>query len=298
MRATIRNLNAIPRLCVVVPTVKPWPQARRALDPLREQALATNSAIMIVDGYGGVPSRLGAPFETLSLVGADVFRLRAAAVEHAQGDLIALLEDHVTVPHDWCANLIRAFGERPDAAGVVGSVTNGAPRLLDRANFLLNFAPFLAPLDDVPGDRCPPPGVVAYRRTSIQAGPYQPGWLEFGLPASLRDRGLLMADDRVKVTHIQHVGARAFRLQYHAGRVFGGCSPAPPAPQSRGAQLAQALRIPVVLSRQTLRSLRRRGYTESHWCLAGIGVLGLANGLGQVVGVLRGTVGESPRQLE
>jgi hypothetical protein len=185
-----------------------------------------------------------------------------------------------------------------EAAGVVGSVDNGASRLLDRASFLLTFAPFLAPLDDAPTDRCPPPGVIAYRRVEIGAGPYQPGWLEYALPVRLRDRGLLVADDRVRVTHTQYVGARAFSLQYHAGRAFGGGAHGPPASQSRRARLAQAFRIPPVLVRQTLRAMRRRGFSESRWCVAGTVALAVCNGVGQVFGVLRGTVGDSPAHLE
>jgi hypothetical protein len=105
------TVTPTPTLRVVVPTVKPWPWAYRALDALREQALATNTEIIIADGHGGVPSSLEAPHVTLSLVGADVFRLRAEAVERAQGDLIALLEDHITVAHDCCDVASARYGD-------------------------------------------------------------------------------------------------------------------------------------------------------------------------------------------
>ena len=48
-------------------------------------------------------------------------------------------------------------------------MTNAAPRWIDRASFLLTFGPFLAPLDEIPLDRCPPPGVMVFRAAAPMA---------------------------------------------------------------------------------------------------------------------------------
>jgi hypothetical protein len=291
-----------PELSVIVPTVKPWPRTRGALRALEAQARATHSEIIVADGHGaGIPSDLEAPFVPLRIPGADVFELRAAGCAAARGDVVALLEDHLTVAPDWCLRVIKAFDEHPHAGGIVGVADNGAPKLLDRASFLLTWAPFLAPLGTVPLDRCPPPGVVAYRRRDLAptAAPPVPGWLEYQLPVALRNAGRLLADDRVRMTHTQYVGIRGFALQYHAGRGFAGLVSQGRDWQARRALLARAFRIPSVLVRQTRDALRQRPtILETPWCLAVVAIMAACNAAGQVVGALRGTPGNSPGHLE
>lgn len=284
-------------LTLVIPTTKPPPRAWASAETAREQALAHHAEILVATGNPSASPGPGEPCRVLQVPGADVFELRARAVVEARGDVIVVLEDHNTVAPDFCARVLAAFSEHPEVDGVVGTATNGALGLLDRASFLLTWAPFLAPMPDVPLDRCPPPGVVAFRRSVLPSHQPPDGWLEYELVHDLRERGRLVADDRVQINHIQHLGLRAFPIQYHAGRGYGGLEHEPRASIPRRTRLRQAVGLPAVLVRQTRDGLSRGGNHESVACMATVAAYAVCNALGQIVGVFRGP-GNSPTHLE
>jgi hypothetical protein len=210
---------------------------------------------------------------------------------------VVLLEDHIAVPDDYCARVVEAFEDDDQALAIVGSVTNGAPRVLDRASFLLTWAPFLAPMPVVPIDRCPPPGAIAFRRSALPTAVPPSGWLEYELPVALRDRGQMIVAERVTVNHVQRVGMRGFALQYHAGRGYSGLEHEPRSSLGRRERLRQAAAIPGILLAQTRAGLRRSGQRESFSCMSAVTAFAVCNALGQMVGVLRGA-GSSPKHLE
>lgn len=226
-----------------------------------------------------------------------MFQLRAAAIAAACGEVVAILEDHNELAADFCTRLLAAFDAHPEADGVVGTATNGSPGHLNQASFLLTFAPFLAPLEEVPRDRCPPPGIVAFRRAAIPAGVPAPGWLEYQMVDELRSTGRLVADDRVHISHVQPVGWQAFWLQFHSGRSYGGIRHEPRASLSKRHRLREAVTLPVALMRQTRVGLRRAGRRESWACMIALAAMTTCNALGQIVGVLLGP-GKSPARLE
>lgn len=287
-------------LSVVVPSVKAWPAPAKAMEALAQQARDIGAEVILVSGHPeGLPASLEPPAVGLAVPGGDVFALRSRALVAARGEIVALLEDHCFAPQDWCTRLLQAWADHPEADGLIGSVENGAPALLDRASFLLTWAPFLHPLGQVPGDRCPPPGVVSYRRRVLPASAPPSGWLEYELPVRLRDEGRLVADDRVTIVHTQHLGLRAFGLQYHAGRGFTGLHDHPAARRSRRERLAYAAKMPRTLMRQTRTSLKARpGWKETPLALAAVGAFAACNAAGQVVGILRGDAGSSLGHLE
>lgn len=137
---------------------------------MRAQAVEQNAEILVVTGHAVATPVPSAPCRVLHLPGADVFELRAAGLAATQGEIIVLLEDHNKPVDDFCARILAAFEAHPDAQGVVGSATNGALGLLDRASFLLTWGPFLAPTPEVDLNRCPPPGIVAFRRSALPEG--------------------------------------------------------------------------------------------------------------------------------
>ncbi len=285
-------------MSLVVATAKPWPRLAPLLDAVRSQARAAGAEVLVADGDGdGVPDDIGEPFVVVRRPGADVFLLRAEAITHARGAVVALLEDHSYPDPDYCSRVVKAFEEHPDMLGIVGTARNGAPKPLDDASFLLTWAPFLAPLTEVPSDRCAPPGVVAFRRSALPAAPPPPGWLEYELSAQLRRDGRLVADDRVRVNHVQHLGARAFPIQFHAGRGYGGLTHEPRASIPRGRRVREALGIPATLMRQTAEGTRRSNWPHRRRSLALVAVLAACNSAGQVVGVLTGP-GKSTSHLE
>jgi hypothetical protein len=287
-----------PRISVIVATTKPWPRLAPLVDALRTQAQRAGAEVIVVDGDGdGTPDDLGEPFVVVRRPGLDVFQLRAEAMPLVQGDIVALLEDHSYPDPDFCARLVQAFDAHPEAVGVVGTARNGAPEMLDDASFLLTWGPFLAPLDTVPPDRCAPPGVVSYRRSALPTTVPSPGWLEYELSVHLRDRGQVVADDRIRVEHVQHVGWGAFAIQFHAGRGYGGLDHEPRASVPRRQRLREALMIPSTLVRQTADGTRRSDWPHRRSSLGLVAMMASCNAAGQVVGLLRGP-GNSPSHLE
>ena len=183
---------------------------------------------------------------------------------------------------------------------MISRMANGAPSLLDRCSFLLTWAPFIGPLPTVPLDRLPAPGVVSYRGDVIRSAPVDDdgsGWMEYDLPSRLRDEGAMAVADDVTMLHTQHLGWRAFPLQYWAGRGFTGAGR--DAPGTRRARIRRASSIPMVLVRQTRAAIRANEAWRAGPAVAVvIAVMALCNGVGQVVGVLTGSPGRALEMLE
>ena len=286
-----------PALTLMIPTSKGPPRAWTTAEAVSEQALANNAEVLVACGGATVTPGAKTPCRVLHLPGADVFELRAAALAETRGDIVVLLEDHNFPMDDFCARIVTAFDEHPEADGIVGTATNGALSTLDRASFLLTWGPFLAPMPDVPLDRCPPPGIVAFRRSVVPKGVPPRGWLEYEMVVELRRKGRLAADDRVQIHHVQHLGMRAFPIQYHAGRGYGGLDHEPRSSLPRLQRLREAARVSGLLVRQTREGLNRGGTRESTACMAAVGAFAACNAFGQMVGVLLGP-GNSPSYME
>lgn len=285
-------------LSVIVPTVQPWPSVRAALDGLRDQVSDAGGEVVVCAGEAtGVPDTLGGPFVTLNGP-ADVFALRALGAAHARGEFVSFLEDHVYPPPGWASAVIDAFARHAEAEGIVWGVTNGAPKLVDRASFLVTWGPLFAPLREVPTGRCPPPGAIAYRRRALPDAIPQPGWLEYEFVVALREAGRLAPAPEIAVAHVQHLGLRAFVLQYHAGRAFAGLDHEPRASLPRRKRLADSAKVAATIYRQTRDAIAAHPeWQETRGAMAVVAALAGMNALGQVVGVLAGP-GKSTTQLE
>jgi GT2 family glycosyltransferase len=131
------------------------------------------------------------PWVTLhaGLTGQSIPALRWRGMRAAQGEWIAVIEDHCMVPPAWAAEILR-FADSPN--GIVGGpVENGArDRLLDWAFFLAEYGPCMPPLaagetSGVPGNN------AAYRRSILPLGEdiWETVWESF-LQNELRKRGV------------------------------------------------------------------------------------------------------------
>lgn len=287
-----------PTLTLLIPTTKSPPGAWWAAEAVLEQAIAANAEVLVAVGHAVAEPGPPAPCRVLHMPGADVFDLRAAALADARGDIVVLLEDHNYPAPDFCARILEAFAEHPQADGVVGSATNGALGLVDRASFLLTWAPFIPPVTEIDFDRCPPPGIVAFRRSVVPDGVPKSGWLEYEMVVGLRDKGLLVADERVQMNHIQNLRRMdALTIHFHSGRAYGGLDTDSRAKFSRLRRFGRTFTIPFVLFRQTRAGLRRGKNYESFACMTIVGALAVSNAIGQMVGVLFGA-GNSASHLE
>jgi hypothetical protein len=298
MHAHAAPLPVAPRLSVIVPTIKGSERWLGYVQALDRQARGARTEIVVATARERAPDRVGETVRCVHVPGSNVFGLRARALEVARGEFVAVLEDHVVVGDGWCNEVIAWFDRHPHADAIIGGVTNGAPRCLDRASFLLTFAPFLAPLDRVPLHRCPVPGIIAFRAAVLPRTPPEPGYLEFELPTRLRDAGRLCAVPSLRVEHVQRVGLRGFALQFHAGVSYTGLNNLSVAARPRRERLRDVRVLPRLLVDQAREGLARVGMVETLPCRAAIAVMAAANGLGQLVGIARHSVGRSPSHLE
>jgi len=215
-------------ISVILAATDVSPDLANCLAVLEPQVEAVHGEIIVGDGHGAaLDERHVAASDRLSCIripGASVFELRARCAEAARGDVVAITEDHCVVGADWCAQILTAFVENPDAMAVTGPVLNGSTdRLIDWANFLHTFGAFFPPVNGTQQYRCPPAANVAYRRSAIGAGPIATGWMELELSPRLFREGRFRVHESVTVTHVQSHGFwGTLRAHFHNGRSTTG----------------------------------------------------------------------------
>jgi hypothetical protein len=295
----------MPSLTVVVGTTQPWPEVRATLDSLFDQVTATGGEVIVADGSGqelpadGVKRYPGLVW--LQGPQASPYALRGLALARAQGDLIAVTEDHCTASPDWCANVLRVHAEHPDARVLLGAVANGCPeRLMDWAHHFLVFGPAVPPLD-APG-RLPTPGAanVIYDRRVIPREIPAQGLVEMFFLRELQARGeRVIADASILMTHSQSFPFLVFcRYHFHNGRTIAGVRLARLSRFARVVRLCSCGVLPLYVAGVRFgqiwrkRPLRRKLVTSVPWLAA----LCVAHACGEFVGYLTGA-GSSPARL-
>ena len=218
----------MPALSIVIATTQPWPEMRGILESLYDQARAIPAEIIVADGHGqGQPDSVPSPFPDLIWVtspGASVYELRALAMNRTSGEIIALTEDHCRVNADWCARVLAAHYEYPDAAVIGGAVENGATQsLIDWASFFYANGAAMLPLKR---GKCREITQLnlSYKRRAISGVVRPGGQMEWTMNEDLRQQGeTLIADDRILVSHVQSIGFMGTcLLHFHGSRVVAG----------------------------------------------------------------------------
>jgi hypothetical protein len=293
-----------PVLSVVIATTRPWPAIRLALDSVLPQARMVGAEVIVADGSGqALPPDLDAPdLVVLRELGASVFRLRALGLVRARGEIVAMTEDHCRVHHGWCAAVIRAHREYPQAAAIGGVVENGATgHLIDWANFFVSNARFMAPVPTGETDAISGQANLSYKRRVVVREVPRRGVMEFLHARSLHDRGeILVTDDRLLVDHVQSCGfAGTSALHFHNGRSIAGFIAAR---MRRPGRLLRALaclvKPPVAFSRTIRIVLRKRRFPRQVLAsLPFMAWLATCHASGELVGYLLGP-GDSPQRLQ
>ncbi len=218
--------GALP-LSAVVATTQPWPEVGPCLDSLREQIAAIGGEVVLGDGSAdGLPSEVRAAHPRLRVLhrpGASVFQLRAAAVAAARGSVIAITEDHCVVAPDWCARILAAHREDPDAAAIGGAVENGSTAtMIDWASFFLVNGASMPPVRDGVRRAIALQANCSYKRRALSADASELGMMEWLLNEDLHRRGaVLRTDGRILVRHVQSLGVAATcRIHYDDGRTI------------------------------------------------------------------------------
>lgn len=292
------------RLSVVIATTKPWPEVRRCLDSLHAQA-RDDFEILVADGDGhGLPDNTAQLYPEVVWLrenGASVFRLRGLAMASARGAVIAVTEDHCEVAPDWCARVVEAHKNYPDAAAIGGVVENGATtRLIDWANFFLVFGPFTAPIENGEQSRISLQANISYKARVVPRVVPPLGMMEMLFNRELIARGeKLVADDSLVVHHIQSWGFfGTFAAHFHNGRSIAGFRLRDIGWPERALRLLGAFILPPVLYWRTLAPIaaKRRLALPALMSSPLLALLVICHSAGEFVGYVAGA-GKSPQQL-
>jgi hypothetical protein len=196
------------------------------LQSLYDQAHAVSAEIIVADSTGrGDPGPGQFPDVIwIRSPGASVYELRTLAMNRASGDIIALTEDHCRVTPNWCARILAAHREYPDAGVIGGAVENGATgALMDWASFFYANGEAMLPLRRGSCQRIIQLN-LSYKRRAISGAVRPAGKMEWMLNEDLRRQGeSLVVDDRIVVVHLQSLGVLGTcQLHYHGSRALAG----------------------------------------------------------------------------
>jgi hypothetical protein len=295
---------AAPAISVVLPTTDGWSHVQAVVEGLAQQVARCAGEVIVTVGDGPVPEAEALPdrVRVLALTGESVFALRALGVQAARGDVIAITEDHCSVPGDWCERLVATHAAYPDRLGVAGAVDNGSRRRLsDWANFFLTFGAYAPPL--LPqSDRAMPIANASFKREALDGAPapLPTGWLEFDHGGRLLRDGQIVFDDQAVVFHIQSPGMIGMlRAHFHNGRSTTGLVRDELGDAERRHRARLTLRLPWVLLRQTILHIwPKRAYRRAFVLSFPMTMLVCsAHAAGELTGLLRGA-GRSPFQLD
>jgi hypothetical protein len=295
-----------PRLSIVVATTEGWPYCRTVLDSFRAEAEEVGAEIIIGDGSGRpapTADEIGPPTRWLVRSEPSVFALYAVALREARGQIVATTEDHCTARPGWCAAILRAHAEHPEADAIGGAIENGSTdTLLDWASYFITQGPHMAPLGQREVGVTTNEADLSYKPAAIAALDDNDG---LGFMAILHNRRLaeqghiLRVDDRMVVDHHQSIGVReTSAIHFHNGRSIAGFRRQRGMTDEDWTRLAASLLIPLWRSARAFRTgwskgrLRRTLLTSMPWAVW----LEYCQGIGHLVGYATGP-GDSPRHL-
>jgi hypothetical protein len=213
-------------LSVVVPSVNGWEDLRGTLAALIQNADDVSLEVLVPDRCGDtVRTAVREHFPMVNVLpvppGTTIPAMRAVAFECAQGESIAVIEDHVIVPPGWARAVLAA--RRAGDSVIGGAVVNGATdRLIDRAAFLCEYNQMLPPLTPGPSPWLTGNNTVYAREVLSRHGSSAAGRWEDRLHAVLRANGVpLVMHPEIVVTHKKHYSLGEYVSQrYLYARAF------------------------------------------------------------------------------
>jgi len=279
-----------PPLSVVLTLRDGLEEIEPVLAELMPQAKSTGAEVLAVGRVSG-PAPDGV--RLVPLDDDNIFRLRRAGIEAAQGEIVAIGEDHAVPRADWCEAVVRAHAERPDVPAIAGCLINATDRTLGgRANFFAFAAPFAPPMPVLHAERPPPLSTLSLKREVLAGGNASLGHFETVLVPRLHREGGMVADDRIVMDHHQDHGVVwAVTNGFHGARGAYGYLRAGLARRER---LRQARWSVLNWPRRIVGDTRRMAHGRVRRSeLVVVALVGAAVGLGGAVGALAGP-GRSP----
>lgn len=267
--------KSAPTISVIIASVNGVPMIEECLASLAAQQGNVHAEVIVMDVTGDETVKLIQ--EKFPWVRLETFierrtipQLRAAGLQYAAGEIIAIIEDHCLPDPHWYEEMTKAHRAHAEHIAVGGPVENGScDRLVDWAVFFCEYSAFMMPLprgtvEDIPGNN------ASYKRTAFEGilhleETLTSGFWESTLHKELRARGeRFFLEPSMVVYHKKRFGFWYFISQryhysrYYAGRLVSGASV--PWRVLRG---AAALALPVLLlSRIARRIVRKRRHLK------------------------------------
>jgi hypothetical protein len=294
------------QLSVVIATTQPWPTSQECVEILLPQIAGIDAEILLADSSGiGLPEPVPENLKSVRWIkapGASVFHLRAIGTSAATGKVIAWTEDHCHPAADWCEKILDAHGAHPELAAIGGSMENGSTTTTgDWANFLITFAPFIAPIDFAKTDRVPTAANISFKRRAIPRGEIGPGEIELVVKPQLQKERSIGVDDRIVVCHFQSRSFLASAVShFHNGRSTSGLVASQLSEDSRRQRLRHCFRLPRAIVRNVTEPLAGKASVEEplRRALPTIRLLAMCHAAGEFCGLAFRTAGRSPMHLE
>lgn len=203
----------------------------RCLDSLREQVAAESAEVIVADRCGGATqSRLEKEYPFVTTVRTDldhrpsVPELRLLGVKQAQGDIIAVIEEHCVAPPHWL-QAIRISFQDSDAAIGGPILDNDFDRVRDWVVYFSEYHNYLPPWSDC--ERYSLNGAnIAYHRQKLieHQDVLSTGYWEVVLhPRLAQNGGYFRSGSHMGVYHTGPFDYGYYLIQrYLLSRVWGG----------------------------------------------------------------------------
>ncbi len=214
----------------MIASINGRPYIDACLEALACQEGRVNAELILADCVGhSVTDFISGTYPNVRLIAfhepKSVPELRAAGIQAARGEIIALTEDHCIPTGNWYQSLTAAHTDRPEPA-IGGAVDNAATgRIIDWAVYFCEYSNFISNVPhgvvhDLPGPN------VSYKRAALDGmgDLINQGYYEGFLHQRLEAEGYkLWSDPSVKVWHKKHFTIRSFMDErFHYGRWYAG----------------------------------------------------------------------------
>ena len=266
-------------LSIVIGTGEGWPHVRPVLEAIRADAEQLGAEILIVDGSGRPApdaAESGGSVRWLASDSNSVFRMYSEGLRQARGAIVATTEDHAVPRPGWCAAILRAHAEHPEAAAIGGAIENASQgSMVAWAGYFITQGPHMAPLGNREVPMTTNEANVSYKRAAIEELDDNGG---LGFMAILHNRRLaergaiLRVDDHMVVDHFEIEGFRDTSvLHFHNGRSVSGFRRERGMTRADWARMAVAPLLPLYRTVRALRvglgkgRLRRQVLSAPRW---------------------------------